>query len=227
MALIYVVSLLYSVPRFFEFRVDHSIDVYKFRTTDLFYHEGYTIVYKTTLFFVVMYFTPMLAMCVLNMRLIRALRKSFAFSLAQARATSRVGNGGGGGMTSSAADAKASSTVAQQRSVSTIVVAIVVLFVICHIPAMTAHLFYSLHSLDSDEYAHLSCYRRYLSNVSNVLVNVNSASNFVIYCLCSQLFRSQFLRMLCPSCKRFRRTRRDASTEHSHRTTATLVTTAL
>ena len=96
--------------------------------------------------------------------------------------------------------AKKSSTDTQQRNVTTIVVSIVILFVCCHIPAMTSHLFHSLHST-LDGYEHLECYRRYVSNVSNVLVNLNSACNFVIYCLFSQHFRKQFTSLMCKSCQ--------------------------
>ena len=191
MALICACAVIYSLPRFFEYRIDHSVS-YKFSQTQFATNQLYMSIYKISMFFLVMYIIPMFLMTALNLRLIWALRKSFKFSRNE-----RVVS------TSQAVSldrAKKSSTDTQQRNVTTIVVSIVILFVCCHIPAMTSHLFHSLHST-LDGYEHLECYRRYVSNVSNVLVNLNSACNFVIYCLFSQHFRKQFTSLMCKSCQ--------------------------
>ena len=48
--------------------------------------------------------------------------------------------------------------------------------------------------------------RRYLAQLSNLLITLNSASNFVVYCLCSRNFRAVLGRRLrCDDCRRRRR----------------------
>ena len=55
--------------------------------------------------------------------------------------------------------------------------------------------------------------RRYVSQISNLLITLNSASNFIVYCLCSRNFRAVLLRRLrCVDCYSRRRRRRRAAT---------------
>jgi len=42
----------------------------------------------------------------------------------------------------------------------------------------------------------LEVYRRHISNWSNVLVTINSAVNFIVYCVVSKQFRTDLVKMV-------------------------------
>jgi len=72
----------------------------------------------------------------------------------------------------------------------------------------------SLRCEQGGDVASVELSRRYISQLSNLLITLNSASNFVVYCLCSRNFRAVLSRRLrcvdCPCCRR-RRRRREAT----------------
>lgn len=76
-----VVSTLFSIPRYFEFELTDFTDDKPsgFTTTALLADKVYAVVYRITLFFLVMYLIPMAVLTVLNIRLLMALRESQAY----------------------------------------------------------------------------------------------------------------------------------------------------
>ena len=149
------------------------------RLTDLVKHGVYTILYRISCYFLLMYLIPVVIMIILNTRLLIALRKSYG-------EREHITNG-------SLVNKRAQS---DQRSITAVVVAVVVAFITCNILAMTSHLLWSLHECFS-ELSHLETVRRYFANISNVAVTLNSAINFLIYCVFSASFRQKCVAMFC------------------------------
>ena len=69
-----------------------------------------------------------------------------------------------------------------------IAVAIFILTVVCNIPAFISHFVWSVSYLN-DSFRHLDDYRPYLAIATNTVIAINSATNFIIYCVCSHSFR--------------------------------------
>ncbi|KAK2141097.1 hypothetical protein LSH36_1164g00048 [Paralvinella palmiformis] len=179
----------FSVPRFFEFRlIDLSVSRLGFVHTPLVANRTYTIAYRMISFFVIMYLIPMVALVALNVRLWYGLRRAY-----HAR-DSMISNG-----SLHARNAEDPLMTSSSRSVTSVVVVIVVVCVLCNVITMTTHVFWILHVCFAG-LRYLEKTRRFLANTSNILVTLNSAINFLIYCLVCRKFRLALKRILC--CRR-------------------------
>ena len=109
------------------------------------------------------------------------------------------------------------------RNVTTMVVVVVTLCIVCHSISTVAHVVWSVQITfyAANQYPRLDIVRRHLANVSNVLMTLNSAANFIIYCACSRNFRMVLWRMvhkLIPcSCRGTERQRSLVSVEGNQR----------
>lgn len=177
-AILAILSLLFTTPRFFEYAIDSSNKSFGFRVTSLLKNRTYTIVYRIVLFFTFMYLVPMILLVVLNAHLLITLRVAESYRA---------------GVTDNKNINKTS------RSITATVVTVVLVTIVCNVSAMLSHLLWSLAQC----FAHLSYldhHRRYMALISNIFVTLNSAINFVIYCFCSRNFRMVLLQMC--SCRR-------------------------
>ena len=129
----------------------------------------YTVVYRIILYSICMYVVPVVLMTMLNFSMLWELRKANQF-------------------------ASDSSVPSIKRSLTVVVLLVVLVSIVCNSTAFVSHLLWSLQ----ESFAHLShlkINRIYLSNISNVMVCLNSAINFFIYCFCSRNFRQQLVRV--------------------------------
>lgn len=186
-----IISIFFSLPRFFEYK--YADNPHGFALAKLMKNEYYIYIYRIGLFFIFMYFIPMGLLVVLNVLLLRALWVAgyHRANMQQTRASQ------------------------MNRSITITVVTVVLMCALCNGSAMIAHLLWSLEECYSN-LPHLETPRRYLALVSNLLVTVNSATNFFIYCMCSRKFRLVLLRTF--PCYRANQQRRSSS---SSRTTGT------
>lgn len=200
-----IFSMAFSVPRFFEYKVNLE-DPSEFDYTGLLQNRFYTILYRIVLFFLIMYLIPMAMLIVLNAGLWRALKKAILRRTSMQRAgsdsvsiTSR--NYSTRHSTRSATTTTTSSSPSSPSASITVMVLVVVLVcIICNVTAMVSHLLWSLYEC-FEHLAFLELYRRYLANISNVFININSGINFAIYCFCSRSFRDHLWGMLrCSGC---------------------------
>ena len=179
MAAILLATLTFSMPRFFEFHLTkRSLNKMGYVHTELILSRSYTIIYRISLFFVVMYLVPMVLLIVLNVRLLSTLRR------ANRNRDSLVSNGGshrGKGST-------AWNTTKSERSITLIVIAVVIVCILCNLLAITAHVIWAIQNC-FQHLRYLEMHRRFLANISNVMVTFNCAINFVIYCVFSRKFR--------------------------------------
>lgn len=185
---------LFCVPRYFEYeRVDKSVAPTGFRATALMANQAYAIGYGIIAFFVVMYLVPMTMLTVLNGWILVALRRS------QNMRNSTLGVHQGASTASGASGARragnSSSAAASTRTVTLIAMTIVLICIVCNVTAMAAHIIYSLTTAFRQKLGFLEHYRRHLANYSNVLITLNSAINFVVYCAFSRKFRNVFMRV--------------------------------
>jgi len=65
------------------------------------------------------------------------------------------------------------------------------------VPALAYNVAYAVNSL----YVQSAPGYVILSHIRNLLVNVNSAVNFILYCAVGQKFRRVFLQTFCPFCR--------------------------
>lgn len=163
---IIVFSIVYNIPRFFEY---HSVQVCvspndsqsAFEMSELGHNKFYRIVYANVLYFVVIHGGPLLLIAFFNVRLIVALKRR------QLR-WSEMSKGW------------------YQQDVSVVLVVVMCVFIVCQTPTFVDHVLWTV----IDERARL-CERwhYYYTALADLLVVLNSSVNFVIYILTSRNFR--------------------------------------
>lgn len=173
--LISVVSILYNVPRWFEYTVQNFQDSYnqtcillsKTRLgNDSIYHK----IYFGWLYFLVMCFIPLCSLAILNAFLIMAVKRS-----KQQRRDMNVRQ-------------------SRENNVTIMLVSVVMVFIICQVPALIYNMAYSIDMHKMTAFVGWVV----LSDIRNFLVTLNSAINFILYCALGQKFRRTFVRTLCP-----------------------------
>ncbi len=150
MALIAGAALLFSLPRFFEYKIDLNNTEFKFTLTDLLHSKVYTIAYRIILFFLFMYHVPVTLLLILNSKLLYALHKADSYREAiRHKSGTKFGP-------------------KNNRSISIIVVTVVSICIVCNLTAMVSHLLWSLVEgfKQSMRFQHLDIYRRYLGEVT-------------------------------------------------------------
>ena len=181
MTIVILGAIVISIPRFFEnvIQVDLQRGRYRVLPTSLSENTYYTIIYKIFIFLTAMYIIPMSTMSVLNVKLVKALKTADK-------------------------DRKvlqpSSETIHQNRIVTAMVIVVVAVFLVCNILPFLSHILYSIELAFPDLEESVIDPRRKLSNISDLMLSINSAINFIIYCACSKKFRKDFVSMF--SCKK-------------------------
>ena len=195
-------------------------------------NKVYVIVYRIILFLLVQYLIPMIVLTVLNSCVIMSLRRSTAYRtgvlLSYRAREPRLGFSPRSSNSPTAVGVPAaskqltqslpcSSTFESARRVTIIVIVVVLMCIVCYTVAMTAQVIWSLQigfrGWLGDTAVTVELCRRYLAQLSNLLMTLNSASNFIVYCLCSRNFRAVLGRRLrCHDCYCRRRRRRRKAT---------------
>jgi len=83
----------------------------------------------------------------------------------------------------------------QESHITIMLIAVVILFIICQLPTACV-LIYSAFN-DEEEDPNQQSLIRGLGNIFNFLLAINSAGNFVLYCLLSQKYRRTFTKTFC------------------------------
>lgn len=173
---IVITAILYNIPRFFERQIrlvaDTCGEVVKTEKTALGDSWIYFLVYKTILYFVFRAFGPLLTLIVLNTTLMRALH-----AVRKRREQLTRNN--------------------QHRENMTLVLVIVVsVFFVCQIPDLTLRIIMTFVNLGVIHVDVTSL--RYVNAVTNMLLTINSSTNFLVYCLIGKKFRKILGAMCCP-----------------------------
>jgi len=217
-----------------------SICVQKTRkvvTTALRDNDIYYVVYKTAGNLVFRTLGPLVALIVLNAFLIRALHDARRRhqKLANSTSTSSTYAGGGTGLASK----RRRGTSRHRENITLMLVAVVSAFIVCQLPDLGLRIATigrsdqtaAKHFLTAEQRQMMAPVQgtsntssvpsigggpisrdliRYVNSITNVLMVLNSAINFLIYCLVGKKFRRIFIQMFfgadtCARCWCFRR----------------------
>lgn len=179
---VFIVALLsvaYNIPRFFEREI-----IWKFNSctnttmvitqkTAFRGDKYYFLVYKTMCYFIFRSLGPLCLLIFLNFQLISALRMVHR---RQKEMTKRHKN--------------------RNENITTMLVAVVTVFIICEIPDSILRILYTVH-IYSNPLNIRSL--RYFNIATNMLLTINSSINFIIYCLIGKKFRRILNSMCCGS----------------------------
>src|SRR6218665_971240 len=182
-AIMFLLILLYNVPRFCEHRIEY---VWQPETnwtqptsevTDLKKSDAYNIVYENALYCLFVFLGPLAILVVFNASLTRELLLAHRRQMARQLPPSRVKG------------------EEQEQNITLVMVIIIVVFLVCQTPAYVNQV---LSYVLGEEAYHCGKPYYYYFHVSNLVVSANSVFNFVIYCA----FRKQFRQRLSTFCGR-------------------------
>lgn len=176
LATVLILAVLYNVPKFAESYVEYDPveNCLKPRHTELGDSFIFMLIYDNILYMIFMMILPLLILSVLNIRLVKALKE-----LSRKRAEMQ------------------SARQQQDNNVTLVLIIVVLVFIICQTPALANKFMWSV--LDNDARA-CGGFQFYFSRLSNVLVIINSAVNFVIYFFFNTRFRQVLVHEMCGSC---------------------------
>nr|KAG5695269.1 hypothetical protein BaRGS_028204 [Batillaria attramentaria] len=195
--IISVISVLYNMPRWFEYTLMHlgfnvpaervigddpngqvmglqnpisNVTCLGVDKTGLAQNSVYHKIYFGWLYFLVMCFIPLCSLAVLNAFLVLAVKRS-----QRQRKDMNVRQ-------------------VRENNVTIMLVSVVMVFIVCQVPALIYNMAYAI----SMATVTTSPSWGVLSTLRNFLVNLNSAVNFILYCALGQKFRRTFVRTFCP-----------------------------
>ena len=173
-------SILYNIPRFFEHQKMYSQELKGNLTNTtsaphtLGANQVYQIVYSNLLYFPIMYIIPLCLLAYFNSKLIKAVQAL------QERKETLTGH--------------SHRSREDNCNVTTIVIVIVCIFIVCQTPALINQIFWATFG---ESQRKPGGFHFYYTRVSDLLVVLNSSVNFVIYCLFGRTFRRLFIDCLC------------------------------
>ena len=171
-----LLALTYNIPKFLEYRLTQEVDEVTNRTyttaveTSVLQSRIYTLVYMNVMYCLFVFLGPLVMLVVLNVCLIRELvaaRQRFL-----KRQIPIAGE-------------------EEENNITLVMVIIMAIFVITQTPAFINTL---IDTLNRDAYNTITFF--YYYHISNLLVCLNSSTNFVVYCLFRQQFRER-IRNFC------------------------------
>lgn len=172
---IVVLSVVYNIPRMLEYKTAYVVD-HVTNTTNAIYtptslgeNQTFRHIYFIYLQLFVMLLIPFTILAVLNILLIRAVKQS-------ERATGKV-----------------STKAKRENSLTVMLISVVVVFLICQVPSIVDNIFNATLSMD----VLLEAPFVKLTTISNLMVIINSACNFYLYCVFGRKFRRVFCRIFC------------------------------
>ena len=174
-AVVMLSSIIFNMPRFFEYTVEKDGDMYIRKKTNMNLSINFQIGYKAATYYVLVFLIPVLVLIVLTTLLIIALHKNHK----------------------KRRDMMAQSPTTQQRQKEEITIALVVVVVVFVLCQMTNPIRRILEI--SVPYSQRGCgsFYNYFAPLSGFSILLNSAVNFPIFCLCGQGFRKKTAKKLC------------------------------
>lgn len=170
-----VFSFIYNASRWFEYEIVYQLDPNNETLqvmgsmTDMGRSKVYHKVYFLCLYLPIMCFIPLTSLAVINIFLILAVKRS-----QRQRRDMNVRQ-------------------SRENNVTLMLVSVVVVFMICQVPALIYNMAYAIDTKTvAEKYAW-----RIVSILRNYLVTLNSAINFMLYCAFGQKFRRIFIRTFC------------------------------
>lgn len=109
----------------------------------------------------------------------------------------------------------------QETKITIMLISVVILFLVCQLPVAVNLIYTSVRNIPEDSQEFYIVYA--FNNFLNLMVAINAAGNFVLYCLLSQKYRKTMLALFCPcfKSKRLRKSTAQQATIYSTLTTTT------
>lgn len=173
---VFLFCFAFTIPTPFEWKVVEKVNEATNHTTLILAHSdmGSNDLYKTIYYWltvVIFIFIPFILLAIFNSFLIRSVHLSKVQRSSMTRGET--------------------SDNSQENKITIMLIAVVILFFFCQLPT-ACHLLYSTFQ---EGQIHLMTG---LGNIFNFLMSLNSAGNFVLYCLLSQKYRKTFVQIFCP-----------------------------
>jgi hypothetical protein len=173
-----IAIVVYNIPRFFEYRVVHENVTLGDNTTEIQPHnEGlasihlYNILYENVAYCIFVFLLPLVILIFFNVHLVRDLKKA-----QRSRKT----------MTSRSS--------MEENNITLVMIVIIITFIVAQTPASLNQILYYIIRPPPD--GECSDYQKYY-HISNLLITMNSALNFVIYCLFRRQFQQELVALMC------------------------------
>ncbi|XP_074662726.1 FMRFamide receptor-like [Tubulanus polymorphus] len=175
-------SVAYNIPKIWYVKTAYKLDPCTNLTkpyvnnTMLMNNKYFTLIYVNILYLLIMFFVPLTLLVILNIFLVRAVRKARRI---QSRLTSQGRE--------------------SRDNVTERVIAVVTTFIILESPAVILNtiVFYSSYLSPSSSLKH-NLNLVYAMRATYILSAINSCVNFYIYCLVGKRFRKLVLKIVCP-----------------------------
>ena len=175
-AVVVIFATCFNIPKFFQYDI-----MYNGTGVDGIYKESswigpdslFGIVYTNALYTVLVLLLPLLLLIGLNTHLIRDMRASRQRAAAEA---SRYGM-----------------VAPSEENISIIMIIIIVVFIICQTPDRI----YQILNLVLFDQIQCDLVKSRLQAVCNLLIIINSSTNFIIYYLCRKSFRTILKQRIC------------------------------
>lgn len=161
-------ALLFNICRWFEHRLNTTGNTTVNVLTEFGANPTFLNVYYTILYPIIMLIVPLAILAILNTCLVLAVKRS--------RVQQRTMN----------------VRQCRENNVTIMLVSVVVVFMICQVPALVYNIAYSVNVAQTS-----SLSWEILSIVRNFLVTFNSSINFILYCAFGQKFRCIFIKTFC------------------------------
>ncbi|XP_022326458.2 FMRFamide receptor-like [Crassostrea virginica] len=180
--------------------VNLGVTTHRIRYTSIGESKGYAVFYS---WFIVLMFTfiPLTALLSFNIILIRSVCKA-----------NRIRRQ----MTYVAVNRPGETNSGEQTKITCMLISVAFVFILCQLPTAATICFNTYVELSGKTLTRSEGnYLRIAGNVSNILISVNAAVNFILYSVMSTKFRKVFLRMFC---KKSKYTMRKSLSEYSYST---------
>ena len=169
-------SFLYNIPRFAASKINYELGPNNETIaipsyTEMGKNPLYLIIYNNILYLIFLLILPLLTLTILNVRLINALKEIKRRRMEMQSLRQQ-----------------------QDNNVTFVLIIVVLVFTVCQLPALVNQL---LWNILSDGHRICGGFQYYFSCLSNLLVIINSAINFLIYFLFNKRFRTVFLETVC------------------------------
>ncbi|CAH1778608.1 unnamed protein product [Owenia fusiformis] len=180
-------AVVFNIPRMLEFGVTQTLDkatnatVPRIVYKDLHWNKIYKVTYMVIAYILVIFLIPFLLLTILNTLLIKAVNRS--------RATRATMN----------------TRTLRENNLTVMLIAVIMVFLICQFPALIDNI---ITAFLPNEIQNSRWYIIFYSICTNMVI-LNSAVNFILYCVFGKKFRRIFLVMFkcwrfCPNSDIFR-----------------------
>lgn len=172
--------ITYNVPRFFEYNYvktnitnDRNETVIIDENVGLIRYTVYNILYEIVSYCLFVFLIPLLILLVLNLHLIRELKRAQKNRKAMANRKNT-----------------------EENNITLVIIVIILVFIVCQSPASINQILFYTKLGQSETGGICTSYEMYY-HISNLLIITNSAVNFIIYCLFRRQFQQELLALFC------------------------------